>query len=122
MADPKAPSGAGEKRAPTLTYSGPDLRGRTEELREKRRSAQEMGGSERVDKQHAQGKLTVRERLDLLFDEGSFNEMGLLGHHQSSSPAMQGKLTPADGCVTGIGEVDGRRVAVIAYDFTVMAG
>jgi acetyl-CoA carboxylase carboxyltransferase component len=81
-----------------------------------------MGGRERIDKQRAQGKLTVRERLDLLFDPGSFTEMGLLAHHQSSSPAMQGKLTPADGCITGIGEVEGRRVAVIAYDFTVMAG
>ncbi|MDQ3878168.1 MAG: acyl-CoA carboxylase subunit beta, partial [Actinomycetota bacterium] len=67
-------------------------------------------------------KLTVRERLDLLFDEGSFLEFGLLAHHQSQSPQMQGKFTPADGVVTGIGRVDGRDVAVIAYDFTVMAG
>ena len=113
---------SGAPRAPTLTYSGPDLRARAEELREKREAARGMGGRERIDKQHAQGKLTVRERLDILFDEGTFHELGLLGHHQSSSPAMQGKLTPADGCVTGVGRVDGRRVAVIAYDFTVMAG
>jgi acetyl-CoA carboxylase carboxyltransferase component len=123
MADPKAPPGAGdEKRVPTLTYSGPDMPGHADELLKKRQTYEAMGGQERIERQHAQGKLTVRERLDLLFDEGTFSELGLLGHHQSSSPAMQGKFTPADGCITGIGEIDGRRVAVIAYDFTVMAG
>jgi acetyl-CoA carboxylase carboxyltransferase component len=123
MADPTPTSDAGsERRTPTLTYSGPDMRERAEELREKRDAARGMGGPERIDKQHREGKLTVRERLAILFDQGTFRELGLLGHHQSSSPAMQGKFTPADGCVTGIGEVDGRRVAVIAYDFTVMAG
>jgi acetyl-CoA carboxylase carboxyltransferase component len=81
-----------------------------------------MGGPDRVQKQLAQGKLTVRDRLDLLFDPGTYSELGLLAHQQSTSPAMQGKFTPADGCVTGIGRIDGRRVAVIAYDFTVMAG
>jgi acetyl-CoA carboxylase carboxyltransferase component len=121
MADPTASSDA-TKRTPTLTYSGPDMRARADELREKREAARGMGGSERIEKQHREGKLTVRERLDMLFDAGTLRELGLLGHHQSSSPAMQGKFTPADGCVTGIGEVDGRRVAVIAYDFTVMAG
>ncbi len=123
MADPSASSDADTpKRTPTLSYTGPDLRGRAEELREKRDAARGMGGSERIEKQHAQGKLTVRERLDILFDPDTFRELGLLGHHQSSSPAMQGKFTPADGCITGIGTIEGRRVAVIAYDFTVMAG
>ena len=119
MADPTASS---QDRTPTLTYSGPDMRERADELRQKRDAARGMGGPERIEKQHREGKLTVRERLAILFDEGTFRELGLLGHHQSSSPAMQGKFTPADGCVTGIGEVEGRRVAVIAYDFTVMAG
>jgi acetyl-CoA carboxylase carboxyltransferase component len=81
-----------------------------------------MGGPDRVARQRGQGKLTVRERVDLLFDRGSFTELGLLAHHQSSSPQMQGRATPADGVVTGVGRVDGRRVALIAYDFTVMAG
>jgi acetyl-CoA carboxylase carboxyltransferase component len=125
-ADPKAPSGAEppeeRKPAPTLTYSGPDMRGHAEELRAKREEFQAMGGPERISRQHQQGKLTVRERLDRLFDPGSFTELSLLAHHQSASPAMQGKHTPADGCLTGIGTVEGRRVAVIAYDFTVMAG
>ena len=108
--------------APTLTYSGPDMRGHAEKLRAEKERYRGMGGPERVDRQHAEGKLTVRERLALLFDEDTFQELGLLGHHQSSSPAMQGKFTPADGCLTGVGRVDGRRVGVIAYDFTVMAG
>src|SRR5207342_2815341 len=59
---------------------------------------------------------------DLLFDPGSFDEFALLAHHQSASPQMQGKNTPADGCLTGVGRIDGRRAAVVAYDFTVMAG
>src|SRR5687768_10469409 len=92
------------------------------ELNEKKAKAREMGGAERVQRQHDQNKMTVRERIDRLFDTGTFQERGLLAHHQSQSPAMQGKFTPGDGVVTGIGKVDGRNVAVIAYDFTVMAG
>ncbi len=116
--DQPAPSRA----SVAYTYEGPDLRGHAERLREKRREFEEMGGPERVERQPALGKLTVRERLDRLFDPGSFTELSLLAHHQGNAPAMQGKHTPADGCVCGIGRVDGRRVAVIAYDFTVMAG
>jgi methylmalonyl-CoA decarboxylase subunit alpha len=125
MADPKAPSGAGSperESMPTLTDSGPDMRGHAEELRRKREEFRGMGGADRIERQRARGKLTVRERIDLLFDENTFSELGLLAHHQSLSPQMQGKVTPADGCLTGIGMVDGRRVALIAYDFTVMAG
>ena len=120
-AAPDAP-GSAKRTQVRYSYEGPDLRGHAEALRTKRDEFLRMGGSERVEKQHAQGKLTVRERLDLLFDPGSFNEFALLAHHQSAAPSMQGKVTPADGCVCGIGLVDGRRVAVIAYDFTVMAG
>jgi acetyl-CoA carboxylase carboxyltransferase component len=111
-----------DRRAVSYTYKGPDMRGHVEALEEKRAGNLAMGGAERIQRQHSQNKLTVRERLDLLFDQGTFVEMGLLAHHQSQSPAMQGKNTPADGVVTGVGEVDGRKVAVIAYDFTVMAG
>jgi methylmalonyl-CoA decarboxylase subunit alpha len=111
-----------ERSAVTYTYEGPDLRGHVENLRAKREEYLAMGGADRIQKQHAEGKLTVRERVDHLFDPGTFTELGLLAHQQSTSPAMQGKFTPADGCITGIGWVDGRRVALIAYDFTVMAG
>ena len=73
--------------------------------------------------QHKRGKLTVRERLKLLFDEGeAFVEFGALATHQSSHPDMLGKKTPADGVVTGIGKIFQREVIVVAYDFTVMAG
>ncbi|MDQ4025814.1 MAG: acyl-CoA carboxylase subunit beta [Actinomycetota bacterium] len=98
------------------------MREHVEMLAERKRKHLGMGGAERIQRQHDSGKLTARERVALLFDEGSFLEHGLLAHHQSSSPAMQGKFTPADGVVTGVGTVDGRKVAVIAYDFTVMAG
>jgi acetyl-CoA carboxylase carboxyltransferase component len=125
-APPDQPPDAGPPRSAretvTYSYEGPDLRGHAEALRAKRRGFEQMGGSEKVAKQHADGKLSVRERLDRLFDAGTFQEFALLAHHQAGSPQMQGKHTPADGCLTGVGRVDGRRVAVIAYDFTVMAG
>ncbi|MBI2153068.1 MAG: acyl-CoA carboxylase subunit beta [Candidatus Rokubacteria bacterium] len=98
------------------------MRELVEELRARRRKVQEMGGAEAVAKQHAGGKLTVRERLDLLFDAGTFTEIGILATHANISPAMRGKETPADGVVTGFGRVTGRLASVIAYDFTVMAG
>jgi acetyl-CoA carboxylase carboxyltransferase component len=120
--EPPAPPRQNERLQVTLTYSGPDMRGRAEELRAKKDEYRGMGGRDRIERQHAQGKLTVRERLNRLFDQGSFTELSLLAHHQSTSPAMQGKFTPGDGCLTGMGRIDGRRVAVIAYDFTVMAG
>ncbi|MDQ3957058.1 MAG: acyl-CoA carboxylase subunit beta [Actinomycetota bacterium] len=113
---------APERSAVTYSYDGPDMRGHVDALHDRRAKHLGMGGPDRIQRQHDSGKLTARERIDLLFDEGTFREQGLLAHHQSSSPAMQGKFTPADGVVTGIGMVDGRRVAVIAYDFTVMAG
>ena len=106
----------------TYTFEGPSMREAAEALAVKKDKYREMGGADRVARQHSQNKLTVRERLDLLFDDGKFTEYSLLAHHQSQSPQMQGKFTPADGVVTGIGLVDGRKVAVIAYDFTVMAG
>src|SRR5437764_11063913 len=76
-----------------------------------------MGGEDRIAKQHERGKLTVRERIDLLFDQDTFVELGLLAKDRDASDNA-----PADGVVTGHGEVDGRQVWVIAYDFTVMAG
>ncbi|MDQ3981134.1 MAG: acyl-CoA carboxylase subunit beta, partial [Actinomycetota bacterium] len=106
----------------TYSYDGPEMRDHVASLLERKQKHLGMGGADRIRRQHDSGKLTARERIDLLFDEGSFFEQGLLAHHQSSSPAMQGKFTPADGVVTGVGKIEGRRVAVIAYDFTVMAG
>ena len=121
--DAPAPAGAAssERSGVTYSYEGPDLQQLAGELRERKEKNLGMGGPDRVARQHEQKKLTVRERLDLLFDDG-FTEYGLLAHHQSQIPAMQGKFTPADGVVCAVGQVNGRKTAVIAYDFTVMAG
>src|SRR6202795_55643 len=93
-----------------------------EDLKARRQRALAMGGVEAIAKQHAAGKLTVRERIGRLFDAGSFYEIGLLATHANISPAMRGKETPADGVVTGFGRINGRPASLIAYDFTVMAG
>jgi len=120
---PAAGPAGGEKREmPTLAYEGPTLAQAAADLVARKDHHRAGGGPDKVARQHSLGKLTVRERIDKLFDEGSFGEFGLLGHHQSQSPQMQGKFTPADGVVTGVGKIDGRRVCLIAYDFTVMAG
>ncbi|MBI2468676.1 MAG: acyl-CoA carboxylase subunit beta [Candidatus Rokubacteria bacterium] len=93
-----------------------------EELRRQRARLAERGGAEAVARQHEAGKLTARERLDLLFDARSFVEIGAHGTHHTLHPSMAGKETPADGVITGFGTIDGRPACVIAYDFTVMAG
>lgn len=100
-----------------------DFGDRVSELQVRRKKNLGMGGEERIAKQHERGKLTVRERLDLLFDKDTFVELGLLAEQQpvrGAEPSPGG--TPADGVVTGHGLVEGRQVWVIAYDFTVMAG
>ncbi|HEX9362482.1 MAG TPA: acyl-CoA carboxylase subunit beta [Candidatus Dormibacteraeota bacterium] len=96
---------------------GEDFAARVGELHQRRKKNLAMGGEERIKKQHDRGKLTVRERIDLLFDAGTFVELGLLAQGREGSDE-----TPADGVVTGHGDVEGRQVWVIAYDFTVMAG
>ena len=92
------------------------------DLAARRARAEGMGGAEAVAKQHAAGKLTVRERIDRLFDAGTFTEIGVHATHAGIAPELAGRDTPADGVVTGFGTIDGRPAAVIAYDFTVMAG
>ncbi|MDQ4124845.1 MAG: hypothetical protein M3134_04485, partial [Actinomycetota bacterium] len=74
----------------TYSYEGPEMREHVAALAERKAKHLGMGGPERIQRQHDAGKLTARERLDLLFDEGTFLEHGLLAHHQSTSPAMQG--------------------------------
>jgi acetyl-CoA carboxylase carboxyltransferase component len=100
----------------------PSLRSLAEDLEQRRAQAKLGGGEEKIARQHEQGKLTARERLALLIDEGTFTELGIHGRPHFSQKAMEGKDAPADGVVTGWGNVDGRPVAVAAYDFTVMAG
>jgi len=92
---------------------------RIEKLREMRAKAQEGGGQDRIDRQHAKGKLTARERLALLLDEGSFVELEAFTTQQNDPHE---KSIPGDGVVTGFGTIDGRTVYVYAQDFTVQGG
>ena len=92
------------------------------DLEERRARAREGGGPEKIARQHEAGKLTARERIALLIDEGTFTELGIQARPHHSQRAMDGREAPADGVITGFGMVDGRWVAVAAYDFTVMAG
>jgi acetyl-CoA carboxylase carboxyltransferase component len=92
------------------------------ELAERREHARLGGGPDKIERQHASGKLTARERIALLVDDGTFVELGIHGRPHFSQAAMQGVEAPADGVVTGYGKVGGRLACVAAYDFTVMAG
>jgi acetyl-CoA carboxylase carboxyltransferase component len=101
---------------------GGELKRQVDDLHARRERAKLGGGKEKIAKQHAAGKLTARERIDLLVDPGTFVEMGIHAGPHFSQRAMEGKEAPADGVITGWGDVDGRTVAIAAYDFTVMAG
>ncbi|HWI26102.1 MAG TPA: acyl-CoA carboxylase subunit beta [Stellaceae bacterium] len=91
-------------------------------LEEKRKAAREGGGERRVQAQHAKGKLTARERLELLFDPGSFEEWDMFVEHRSSDFGMAAQKIPGDGVVTGYGTVHGRLVFAFSQDFTVFGG
>jgi acetyl-CoA carboxylase carboxyltransferase component len=98
------------------------LRPLVDDLRERRAKAKLGGGEDKIAKQHEAGKLTARERLDLLVDPGTFSELGIHAGIHYSVRGLEDKEAPADGVITGYGKVDGRLVAIAAYDFTVMAG
>lgn len=80
------------------------------------------GGEERIQRQHAQGKLTARERIELLLDPGTFVETDRLVETACTDPSIKDRIAPGDGVVTGFGKVEGRQVFVFAQDFTVMGG
>jgi acetyl-CoA carboxylase carboxyltransferase component len=111
-----------ERAAAGELVARPSLRSLVDDLHERRDEARRGGGEERIARQHEQDKLTARERLALLIDHGTFVELGIHGRPHFSQRAMEGRDAPADGVITGYGKVDGRLVAVAAYDFTVMAG
>jgi len=92
------------------------------ELNAKRAKAELGGGKERIDAQHAAGKLTARERIAKLVDRGSFEEIGLFAAHRATYFGMAGKEMPADGVVTGCANIDGRLVHLASQDFTVAGG
>lgn len=87
-----------------------------------RAEALQGGGEKRVEAQHGKGKLTARERLDLLLDPGSFQEMGMLVKHRSTNFGLDKQRFLGDGVVTGYGKVNGRLVYVFSQDFTVLGG
>jgi acetyl-CoA carboxylase carboxyltransferase component len=93
-----------------------------EVLREMRSRSVLGGGQKRIDQQHERGKMTARERLALLLDEGSFQEIGALATHDFSAFGLDKHRYPGDGIVTGFGKINGRRVAAFAQDFTVLGG
>jgi len=95
---------------------------KAEGLKARRREAFAGGGEERISRQHAQGKLTARERLDLLLDENSFEEFDMFVTHRSTSFGLEKTKIPGDGVVTGYGTIDGRLVYVFSHDFTVLGG
>mgnify|MGYP003290410115 CR=1 FL=1 len=92
------------------------------ELVERRAAARIGGGQKRIDAQHSKGKLTARERLALLLDEGSFEEFDMFVHHRCTDFGMDSRHFDGDGVVTGMGTVDGRLVYVFAQDFTINGG
>jgi acetyl-CoA carboxylase carboxyltransferase component len=91
-------------------------------LQDMEAQAHQGGGPERVERQHARGKMTARERLDVLLDPGSFFELDTLATHRATEFGLEEKRPLGDGVVTGWGQIDGRPVYLFAQDFTVMGG
>ena len=98
------------------------MKNKIEILRKKQEEALLGGGKARIESQHKKGKLTARERLHFLLDEGSFEEIGMLVLHRSTDFGMENERYPGDGVVTGYGTVNGRFVYVFSQDFTVFGG
>ena len=98
------------------------MKNKIEILRKKQEEALLGGGKARIESQHKKGKLTARERLHFLLDEGSFEEIGMLVLHRSTDFGMENERYPGDGVVTGYGTVNGRLVYVFSQDFTVFGG
>ncbi|HET8720048.1 MAG TPA: carboxyl transferase domain-containing protein, partial [Candidatus Nitrosotenuis sp.] len=93
-----------------------------EKFLEKQKKANSGGGQDRIVAQHEKGKLTARERINLLLDEGSFTELDSLVTHHYHEYEMQKKKYFTDGVITGYGTISGKQVFVFAYDFTVLGG
>src|SRR6187401_3590449 len=100
----------------------PDPRKLLDDLHHRQSLAEQGGGPDRIAQQHKKGKLTARERLDLLLDEGSLVELDRFVTHRSSDFGLDQQIFPGDGVVTGSGRIDGRLVYVFSQDFTVFGG
>src|SRR5262245_64668357 len=94
----------------------------TDKLADLERRAELGGGQDRLDRQRAGGKLTARERIALLFDPGTFEEVDKLVTHRCRDFGMDQQIVPGDGVVAGHGSIDGRQVFAFAQDFTVFGG
>jgi len=99
-----------------------DIEAKIKELEKRDFEAEQGGGPERIEQQHAKGKLTARERLDYLLDKGSFQEIDKFVVHRCHDFGMEKTKIPGDGVVTGYGNINGRKVFVFAQDFTVFGG
>lgn len=95
---------------------------RLNHLMKLREEARLGGGQDRIDKQHAKGSMTARERINMLLDPGSFEEFDMFKTHRCRDFGMDKQVYPGDGVVTGYGTVEGRVVYVFAQDFTVLGG
>jgi len=95
---------------------------RLEEVRQRHKAAEDGGGAERRERQHKEGKLSARERVEILLDEDSFDEMDKLVEHRCRDFGMEKQVVPGDGVVTGFGRINGRPVYVFSQDFTVFGG
>ena len=93
----------------------------TAEMEERRKRIEKGGGAARLKKQHEAGKLSARERVSALLDEGTFTELGVFTEH-AGGELMSGVDAPGEGVVTGYGHIDGRTVFVFSQDFTVLGG
>ncbi len=99
-----------------------DIEKRLQDLYEKRQKARLGGGEKRIEKMHNAGKLTARERVEILLDDGSFEEFDMFKEHRCHDFGMEEKKIPGDGVVTGFGTIEGRLVYIFAQDFTVFGG
>src|SRR5690349_8334701 len=98
------------------------MKSKVEVLRSKIEAGKLGGGAARISTQHKKGKLTARERINLLMDPGSFEEIGALVIHRTKDFGMEDQQYYGDGVITGYGAIDGRLVYVFAQDFTVFGG
>ncbi len=117
-----------DPKAPTLDQGAPDapqknrLRVLVDDLERRLADVALMGGVDKIERQHERGKMTARERIEHLFDAGSFMEFGAHATFHVGNEEVKGVRAPADGVITGTGRIDGRLVACAAYDFTVLGG
>ncbi len=110
------------EQTPQETPGFKGTREKLEELHRLKEAAILGGGIKRIEVQHKKGKLTARERLDLLLDPGTFNELDMFVVHRSTDFGLDEQRIPGDGVVTGYGQIDGRLVYVFSQDFTVFGG